>query len=176
MRAASAALMTIAFAACAPRAGRSVMRSDQPPSADSLTLERTRCFGSCPAYRITVTRSGRINYETRQPRDTMGTVVSSTATSTLPYLVARAMRVGFFALPREIAKDPELCPRIATDMPSAVVTIFTQDSAKTVIDYHGCFVGTDLSMPTRLAKLRDFEAEIDSVLGTARFIKRVPAR
>jgi len=32
-------------------------------SFDQLTLERTECFGSCPAYRITLSGSGDVRYE-----------------------------------------------------------------------------------------------------------------
>ncbi|MDQ6717257.1 MAG: DUF6438 domain-containing protein, partial [Gemmatimonadota bacterium] len=169
--------LTIAIAACAPTAKRA---SESPVtrnvSADSLVLQRTRCFGYCPAYRVTVTASGLISYQNENPRDTAPDAVSSTSPSALRYLAARAQAIGFFELPPEIASDSELCPRRATDMPTAIVTIYAPDSTKRVSDYHGCFVGRDSSMPTRLAKLRAFEAEIDSVLGSARWVNRAQSR
>lgn len=174
-RSSSLLALTIALAACAPRAHQDLYGSTSKSwTADSLMLRRTRCFGYCPTYSITVTRSGRVNYRHGDPRDTASASVSSTAPSTLTFLSARARAIGFFDLPVEIARDPELCPNRATDMPTAIITIFVSDSATSVSDYHGCFIGRDLSAPPRLVRLRDFEAEIDSILGSARFVNRPP--
>ena len=50
-------------------------RPEQPatPSAagatDSVVLERTRCYGTCPAYRLRVSRTGEVRFASRNLRD-----------------------------------------------------------------------------------------------------------
>ena len=172
MRSVSLLFCIALIAACTPRQPEvqsSAVRQAALP--DSLSLQRTRCFGSCPTYLVTISRAERVSFESGDTSQ-----IAAAASSALPYLAARAQSIGFYTLPSEILRDPELCLNRATDMPTAIVTIFGPDTTKRVSDYYGCFVGRDLSIPARLAKLRDFEAEIDSVLGTTGFRNRARAR
>jgi hypothetical protein len=70
-----------------------------------------------------------------------------------------------------IADDSTLCPLRATDHPTATVTIFRQDSAHTVVDYHGCYASHDLDVVPQVKQLRRLEAEIDSVARSSRWMR-----
>jgi hypothetical protein len=86
----------------------------------------------------------------------------------LDSLYARAVRIGFFALPDTLTGNGTFCWRWATDLPGATVTINTNAGTKSVYDYHGCAANT----PAASAMLRDlriFEAAIDTLTGSSRW-------
>ena len=141
--------------------------------ADSLVLERTACFGTCPAYRLRVSSTGLVSFRSRNPGD--GTVASdSMSPAVLVILVARADAAGFFRLPPRLMDDRSICANVATDHPTVTVTIFTETGHRTVEDYHGCFQRSDHSLNQTLISMRAFETAIDSALRSARWVR--PAR
>jgi hypothetical protein len=144
----------------------------RPESAvpKSITLERTACFGMCPAYQLTVNSSGTVSFVSRNPRDTARTATDRVAPSVLDSLYARAVRIGFFALPDTLIGDPTYCAHRPTDQASAIVKITTDTDAKSVVDYHGCTADSPTASET-LRQLRLFEAAIDSLTGASRWIQ-----
>jgi hypothetical protein len=149
-------------------------QSETPPTPtssepDSLVLERTACYGTCPAYRIRLSNRGEILF--RATYDSTQTFRDTVAATTLSALAARAREIGFFELPPEIAKDSILCHNMATDHPTATTTLFASSHSKGVVDYHGCFETVEHEILPRVQRLRDFEDEIDSVLRSSRWVK-----
>jgi hypothetical protein len=152
-------------------AGTIVIDSAMPSAADSIVLERSMCFGTCPAYRLRLSDAGVIHFESRNPGEEGRTATDTVPAATLPSLVSRARSIGFFELPREIAADSVLCHNRATDHPTVVVTIFTNGETKRVEDYHGCYETVEHEILTPIARLRSFEVEIDSVLRSSRWVR-----
>ena len=150
--------------------------SAQPtaPQADSIVLERSLCFGTCPAYRLSLARTGRVHFESRNPGDSGRTASDSIAPEAISRLLWRAVDIGFFDLPELIERDRRLCPDSATDHPHATVTIFLVGTPKRVRDYLGCYLSSNHATADALPPLRAFEAAIDSTAGSARW--RRPAR
>lgn len=169
-RAMKTAALCVAALGCSPHRADSGV--DAAPSADSIVLERTPCFGFCPSYRLSATRDGRVAFESRNPRESGRRASATIAPSVFARLVERANAIGFSSLPDTIRLDRALCPRWATDMPTAIVSIFMQDRVERVVDSHGCFPESDQSGAERLAQLRAFEASIDSATGASRWIVR----
>jgi hypothetical protein len=134
-------------------------------------LERSMCFGTCPAYRLRLSDSGEIRFEARNPGDEGRRVTDTVAAATFPSLISRARSIGFFDLPSKIADDSVLCRNRATDHPTVIVTIFTKAQTKRVEDYHGCFETVEHEVLPPIARLRSFEVEIDSVLGSSRWVR-----
>ena len=173
-----AALLGVVATACAPRPA-AVASPAAPPaaSADSLVLERAPCFGSCPSYRLVLDASGRVGYASRNPGDsTRGS--DRVAPATLATLVARAEALDFFALPARVRDEPALCPRFATDHPTATLVIYRASGAKSVEDYHGCRLdgGAEPAAVARLRRLRALEAAVDSLTGSARWVQPAGGR
>lgn len=139
--------------------------------ADSLVLERSPCFGFCPAYRLRIRADGAVSFTSHDPRDTTRVAVDSIQPRQVLWLVQAAERSGFFALPPVIAEDHRYCPLRATDHSTATVAIYRADSATTVVDYQGCYAATDLSIVTPVAQLRHFEMQIDSVVQSGRWTR-----
>lgn len=146
------------------------------PAVDSIVLERTRCFGTCPAYRLRLDGSGRVAFESRNPDDAGRTATDSVPPAAIAELLREAEALGFFELPDEIAADGRLCPARATDHPGATVTIHRPAGVKRVEDYHGCYAATDHSVVPVVGRLRAFEAAIDSAAGSARWVRPAPKR
>jgi hypothetical protein len=137
-------------------------------SIDSIVLERTICYGPCPAYRLRLDAAGRIHFQSRNPGEEVPAVTDSISPEGVLFLQQEAARIGFFALPAQIDRT-NMCRDRATDNPTATVTIFTVAGVHAVRDYHGCFNGADHSVMLPLANLRTFEAQIDGVAGSFRW-------
>lgn len=137
---------------------------------DSIVLERTVCFGTCPAYRLRLDASGRIHFQSRNPGENFPLATDSISPEGVTFLQREAIRIGFFALPAQL-EGTDLCRDRATDHHTATVTLFTAAGFHTVRDYHGCFERADHSVTTRVAALRTFERQIDGVTGSFRWAR-----
>ncbi|MGZ3333405.1 MAG: DUF6438 domain-containing protein [Gemmatimonadaceae bacterium] len=147
-----------------------------PSQADSIVLERSMCFGTCPAYRLRLSDSGEVRFESRNPGDEGRRAVDTVRAATFPALISRAEAVGFFDLPSDIAADSVLCHNRATDHPTVVVTVFGKTQTKRVEDYHGCFETVEHETLPTITRLRAFEVEIDSALGSSRWVRPASRR
>ena len=143
------------------------------PGADSLVLEPTQCYGTCPAYRLRIARDGKVMFQSRNPGDST-TATDSIDTGTLAELMRRADRTGIFALPQRIMDDRSICVDYATDHPTVTLTVFMGDKRDSVEDYLGCYQAVDHSLNDTLRKLRNFQIAVDSALRSARWVR--PAR
>jgi hypothetical protein len=149
---------------CRSAAPRASTQADEPTRVDSVSLERTRCYGTCPTYRVVLTRDGDVRFtsgDARFPR----TAAASFIPASLDELAAEARVAGFWSLPARIADQPALCGARATDFPSAIVTVFTRAESRAVEDYRGCH-------GEGLERLRRLEEHIDSVAGSGRWLRR----
>jgi len=160
----------LAILACAPSAGKPDQNSSQA-QIDSLVLERTVCFGVCPAYRLRLSSADEVRFESHNRGDSTRVITDTAAPGTYKALVARARAIGFYGLPTEILKDSVLCNNRATDHPTVVTTIYTGSSTKQVSDYHGCFETVEHEDLAPIQKLRAFENEIDSALHSSRWVR-----
>src|SRR5574338_1584532 len=145
--------------ACGPEpreASTDTSRVTQTSDVDSIVLERTMCYGTCPAYRVRLTSAGLVTFESRSAGDVGRTATDSVAPERISALARNAAEIGFFDLRTAIADDPSLCPARATDHPSTHVSVYGART-KTVEDYQGCYASSDGSIVPALVKLRVFE-------------------
>lgn len=143
---------------------------------DSIVLERTLCYGTCPAYRLRLGASGHVQFRSRNPGQE-GTIHSDGLPGDgFRFLTAMAERIGFFDLPDRIDEStPTYCPDYATDHPTVTVTVFGRAWRKRVEHYTGCYSGLGEHTPVEpLIRLRQFHSAIDSVAGSSRWAR--PAR
>jgi hypothetical protein len=142
---------------------------------DSIVLERTVCFGRCPAYRLRISAAGAVRFEPTIPAGTAGT--ATIAAAAYHDLAAELEAADFDSFPARIQEDRALCAREATDHPSAIITVYRGTESKTVDDYTGCApADNDPGSAQRLEILRRLPARIDSVAGAARWIRPVELR
>jgi hypothetical protein len=147
-----------------------------PYQADSIVLERTMCFGTCPAYRLRLSDSGEVRFESRNPGDEGRRATDTVAAATFPGLISKAKSIGLFDLPSKILGDSVLCRVARTDAPTVVITIFTNAQTKRVQDYLGCSETRAGETFEPIVRLRAFEVEIDSALGSSRWVRPASRR
>lgn len=116
--------------------------------ADSLffSLERTPCFGKCPAYRINVYRSGYATYVGISHTELQGDHVGSVPPETMALLLSKAEAVGFFNMQDKY--DGQV-----TDLPSTIIRVVSKDRDKKVRARH--------QVP---AEFKEFAAYADGLL------------
>jgi hypothetical protein len=139
-------------------------------------LERTVCFGSCPAYRLSLTAGGRVSFLSLNPGHSGKSAADTISREKFDNLVSRAHSIGFFTLPDTIANDQVLCPLRATDHPAATLTVFRSAHVKRVVDYHGCYTGAEppFNRVAAVSQLHLLEAQVDSAAGAERWITPIP--
>ena len=145
-------------------------RSDAPPvgPTDSVVLERTRCLGTCPAYRLRVSRTGEVVFLSRYPG---GQSVVDTVERWVPDSIANeAQRLGFFTLPESVTPGAPFCREVATDLPTITIGVFGART-KRVAYYLGCLRPKDSVMAQSLRNLPELAARIDTLTRAGRWIR-----
>jgi hypothetical protein len=166
-------LACAALGACraAPRPAGAPALPSAAAAADSVVLERTRCYGTCPAYRLSLAATGQVAFTSRYP-DEGRRETGRTSPDAFRRLLGEADAAGFFVLPDTIANDRALCASLTTDSPTTTVTVFAAAGAKQVVDYRGCGAPSDPQANRRLTALRELQARIDSVAGSGRWVRQ----
>jgi len=155
-RALLGAFGALALAACAPVAAPAHGQTEAPVE---ITLERTVCYGFCPAYTVTITGEGEVTFEGRAFVDAIGARHARIPREDVERLLARFDAINFEQL------QDEYVNRGVSDLPSKIVTLTRNGRTKRVVDYAGQSVG----MPPALRQLQD---EIDRVANTAQWVLR----
>jgi hypothetical protein len=123
-----------------------------------ITLQRTECYGYCPAYTVTIDGDGAVTYEGRAFVNVTGRQTAQVASADVARLLERFDAIGFDQLNDEYRGQ-------MTDLPTTTVTLTRGGRTKQLVDYGGTSVG----MPR---EVRELQAEIDRVAGTARWVLR----
>jgi hypothetical protein len=146
------------------------------PDKAVLTMTRGACFGTCPAYTVSVSGTGLVRFSTEDetvpgasevhrhyngsgvlwPGVHMAKVDPTAARG----LIDRVRQIGFLGL-----KNDYSCP--VTDQSATQLAFAAPGVKKTLVDYVGKCVG----MPHAVTAL---ENEVDRVAGTARYVSGTP--
>jgi hypothetical protein len=146
-------------AGCAAKTGTPALESSvaaAPVRPPLVSLQRDRCIGWCPAYRVDIDVDGAVRYEGR------GNVCRDEASDRLTPWKLEALREAItrsnFANLREHCCD---CP--VNDNATTTITVSDPPPAKTVVDAAYPCPGAPLS----ISKLAD---EIDEIVDIERWI------
>jgi hypothetical protein len=127
---------------------------------DQITLERSECFGSCPAYSITISADGTVSYQGDSFVRVHGAASHSIGTIGVQALAQRLDAAGYWSL--TVPTQAECPEGWATDLPT-VTTSWTRDgTTHTLQDYHG-----NPCAPEILPSLEDM---IDRYANTAEWV------
>jgi uncharacterized protein DUF6438 len=124
----------------------------QDPHDVVITMQRTPCFGTCPAYTVTITGDGRVDYEGKQFVHVTGKATATIPPAEVAALVDAFEKADYFNLKDRYTAN-------ITDMPTTTTSIRIGDRFKQVIDYYDA--------PQVLKQL---EREIDRVARTAQWV------
>lgn len=149
------------------QSGITLMPSETPPKAVAepvlrpesqikVSLQRTTCYGSCPAYTVTLSGQG-VRYEGDRFDAVTGTHDALLEQGALRALAQRMLDAGWFGMEDQYRAN-------WTDNPTQIVTMTVNGQTKKVIDY----VGIEAGMPDAV---RDIEYEIDRIAGSGRWVR-----
>ncbi len=163
-------LLAAAVASCAPRPPATEAAPDAStaqaaaPAGDSaaVTLERTPCFGTCPVYRVSVARSGAVQFVGTHHVARPGTSTDDIGPERADSLMKALEAGGYFDFADEYVMNAPACGQYATDSPTVITSVTAGGRTKRIRHDYGCFAA-----PQALAA---FEQLIDEVTGTARWI------
>lgn len=139
----------------------------QMSSVDSIVLERSSCYGSCPSYRLMIDSIDVVHFTSLSTADSgkQYSAPSTPSTNARLYLIAK--RIHFGELPDSIVASALCGPRV-TDEQSVEVGIYGSALRKRVVHYRGCIWSPKV--------LFDFEDAIDSLANSRRWtLSRPPA-
>lgn len=120
-----------------------------------ITLERTICFGTCPAYLLTIKGDGTVIFDGREYVKSKGQHVTTISHEQVKELVSEFERINYFSFSNFTDYD-------VTDMPSATTSITINGITKTVDHYYG-----DRDAPKELFEL---ERKIDEIANSRQWI------
>lgn len=127
----------------------------RPDSKVSITLERSGCFGSCPAYSVTVSTDG-IVFRGNAFVVATGAHTDAVDADAVRKLARSFAAANFYSMETSYAAS-------VTDCPAYKLSISIDGSSKEVTDYMGSWVG----MPAAITAL---EEEVDTLARTQRWI------
>ncbi len=124
-----------------------------------LEMERTVCFGTCPAYELTIQKDGKVTFLGKEFVEHKGETTGMMSRENLNELIKIIHESHFMKIP----SSPE-CESRYTDMPSVFLTIQLDGKQHSVSHYHGC-KGFEYE-----EELYELEEAIDSLAGTEKWI------
>ena len=142
-------------------------------TTDSIVLERTRCLGSCPSYRLRLSRTGEVVFVSHNPGEVGTTAVDTIGTAIVDSLERYAERIGFFTLPDSVIPGRTHCELVATDHPTIAIAFFGTKN-KIGSYYTGCRLASDDPIVPAFRGVQDLAGQIDSLTHASRWIR--PAR
>lgn len=157
-RAGAVSAVMLVLSACG---GDDHNRSAAVPGDFLVTLERSVCFGPCPAYTVSVDASGLVRYDGFRCVNVHGHHESQLSQARLRALMAAFREIDFFALQDSYQGD---CIRGGFDGTVIVTTFRASGMEKSVQNWHGCNA-RDVD-----ARLDAFERRVDALLGTAQWV------
>ena len=143
-RVAGAALLALAAAGCATVAERPM-----PIESDSISYETGPCFGACPVFRVSVGPDGNGTFEGRQHTAVVGE--RGFRVTAAQYQAFRNHLAPLRPAEGNVRLSGEACRQMATDLPSAEVTWFSQiGNSQSYYLYYGCDMERNRAAAERL--------------------------
>lgn len=140
------------------------------PKQFSLEMNRTICYGTCPAFTLTVANDGKIVFFGEKFTETKGKAEGQISAEKVKQLIAEINQAKFFSFKDDYGYESKNCFDTATDNPTVTLKIKFDDTEKTIKHYHGCFVKDTFSQADGLKPLTDLENKIDEIVGTKQWI------
>jgi hypothetical protein len=121
-----------------------------------ISLERTSCYGNCPAYKVTIHGDGRVEYVGAKDVKLVGKKEGHIQPADLKKILAAFDKAKYLSL-KPYSYETCTCS-ICTDMPTATTEIRAKGTSHRVEHYHGCRCAPK--------ELWELEESIDSLVNT----------
>ncbi len=126
------------------------------PADFSIRLSRSGCYGSCPAYSVTISGDGTVSYQGGRSVSIAGEHTARVSPETARQLLDYFRKANFFDVQNEYRAH-------VTDNPVYRLELIVGTTRKTVTDYVGQWVG----MPAAITHLED---AVDQAADSARWV------
>ncbi len=150
----------------------------------SLSMERTECFGSCPAYKLHINPDGKVLFEGISFTKTKGKIEGFVDENKISQLITEIEKADFFSLKDSYTGDSINCPLEVSDSASVKINIKLNGKEKTINHYLGCWendrptqndstdikIEKDWSPKVFPQQLYNLENKIDEIVETKRWI------
>jgi uncharacterized protein DUF6438 len=103
----------------------------------TIQLERTGCFGNCPAYSVTVRGDGRVEYNGSRNVKETGAREGRIETEKVRALASEFAKMKFWGIAEDYS-EAKCRGRRCTDMASAVTELSIKGVSHRVTHYYGC--------------------------------------
>jgi Domain of unknown function (DUF6438) len=111
--------------------------SDADLKTVTIQMERTACYGTCPAYSVTIHGDGRVEYNGKSHVKEVGTRDGRIELEKVRALTPVFARMKFWEVAEDYSK--EKCKgRVCTEMPTAITELSVRGLAHRVKHYYGC--------------------------------------
>jgi hypothetical protein len=129
---------------------------DSIPEDLIIRLNRTACYGTCPAYLLTVKADGKVSFFGQNFTETKGQAEGEISKEKIKELIQEFKKAKFFEL-----NDNYTSEKCGTDNSTVRTTLFINDKVKKIEHDLGC------EAPPELTNLED---KIDEIVGTKKWI------
>lgn len=126
----------------------------------TITLERTRCFGACPVYTVTLYGDGRVEYNGIDFVDVAGMQTDFAGAEAVAMLADEMVAAGYFEW------DDAYTRRYVTDLPTVITSLTIDGETKRIERYEG-----DDRAPAALVAL---EIQIDRLANSVQWTGQEP--
>jgi len=162
-------VLLVALYACSSLPSKTYPESQDIPPDTTITLERTTCLGTCPAYKLTISADGTVVFEGENFVKESGIVHSSINKDQLKQLISEFTQAQYFSFRDTYDSEEDGCPEMWTDSPSVTTSIRINGQYKSIVHDLGCQENNGTSVfPKELMKL---ENKIDEIIGTEKWIE-----
>ena len=146
-----------------PASAESAPAAQDVPKDTVITLERTVCYGTCPAYKLTIYADGKVVFEGAEYVRKTGRFEARVSRDKVQELLTAFREINYFDLKNNYSEKD--CPQWWTDHPTAQTSLTINGRSKTVRHYYGC---AGLEVLDRLSKL---ESKIDKTVNVDQWVK-----
>jgi hypothetical protein len=110
--------------------------SDPDLKTVTIQLERVGCYGTCPAYSVTIHGDGRVAYTGNGHVKETGGREAKIEPDKIRALLSQFAKAKFWELVEDYSRSK--CERYCTDMATAVIEVTVKGATHRVKHYYGC--------------------------------------
>ena len=135
------------------------------PAGATITMERNRCYGTCPNYSLTITSAGKVTYRGKNFVKTRGTRKTRIARNQVAAWFSELERIGFFSLKERYELVEDGCASAVSDSASITITVKLGRKSHTVTHFTGCKGIERLDLLVELENAMDDKAKVHRWIG-----------
>lgn len=141
-----------------------------------ITLQRTRCLGTCSAYKVKILADGTLFYEGTVNVKIKEKTSAKLTKAQLKRLVAEFKKARYFTLHSSYVKEKDGCD-LLSDAPLVYTSIQYEGRKKSVKHDLGCYSATgNKRFTAELTRLTDLENAVDEIININQWIGTIDER